>query len=272
MPMKAWVKDQLVSDDIKQKVKAAGKSVGSYGYDAWGFNDETSQIAWTLIKALYEKYYRVETKGLENIPADGKALIVANHSGQIPLDAALLGYALMSNPFAPRVPRFLTELWFPTVPFFGNLLNELGAVIGDNENCLKMLQKGEAVVVFPEGDKGRGKLFRDRYQMQSFDLGFMHAAMEEQVPVIPVGIVGCEETLPSFANIKWMAKLLSLPYVPLTTPLPLPTKVRISVGEPMYFGSVIAGEFEVQHKADQVRSQIQELINSGLKERKGWFA
>src|SRR5262249_20160467 len=141
-------------------------------------------------------------------PANGRLLIVGNHSGQLPMDGVLVGYALLTNPHGPRAARAMIERFFPTVPFLGNLLNGLGAVIGDPLNCAKMLEAGEAIIVFPEGIRGSGKPYRKRYELQRFGNGFVHLAMAHKTPILPVGIVGCEETMPSLGSIDPLARLL----------------------------------------------------------------
>jgi 1-acyl-sn-glycerol-3-phosphate acyltransferase len=219
------------------------------------------------VKRLYDDYFRVTAHGLENVPARGRALVIANHSGQLPIDATLIGIAMLTNPYAPRAPRAMIERFFPKVPFVGDLLNRVGAVIGDPLNCARMLEKEEAIIVFPEGVRGSGKLYRDRYQLQRFGTGFMHLAMEHQAPIIPVGVVGCEETMPSLANIKPLARLLGLPYFPLTSYVPLPARVSLYFGEPMEFAGEVSSESDVIARVDQVKDAIRALIDRGLSER-----
>ena len=153
----------------------------------------------------------------------------------------------------------MAERFFPTVPFIGNLINQVGGVIGDPTNCIKMLQNEEIVIVFPEGVRGSGKLYKKRYQLQRFGNGFMHIAMTYKTPIIPVGVVGCEETMPSLYDIKPLAKLIGVPYVPVTIPFPLPAKVIINFGEPMMFEGDIDNEESVTQKGE--RSQKNDSCN-----------
>lgn len=275
--MRKLIKSLVVSKDLESHIDKMPKEVGSLGYDAWGFNSDINKIGVALFKKLYDHYFRVDADGLENIPKDGPCLIIANHSGQLPLDGTLIGIAMEMNPHSPRAPRAMIERFFPTVPFLGNLLNSVGAVIGDPLNCAKMLERGEAVIVFPEGIRGSGKLYNKRYQLQRFGNGFMHLAMKYNAPIIPVGVVGCEETIPAVANVKPLAKLLGVPYVPIALPFIFPAKVHLNFGKPMHFKNQAeeAGreitEQEVTKQVEQVKSAIRSLINKGLAERKRIF-
>jgi 1-acyl-sn-glycerol-3-phosphate acyltransferase len=134
-----------------------------------------------------------------------------------------------------------------------------------------MLRREEAVIVFPEGVRGSGKTFDKKYELQRFGSGFMHLAISENTPILPVGIVGCEETFPSVANIKPLAKLLGIPYFPVMPPVPIPTKVRLYFGEPVLYKSEKGTEEELESNVNDVKAKINALIQKGLAERKGWF-
>ncbi len=262
---------QIVTPELDALFARIPKPVGSFGYDAWGYNEDTAKFALGLVKWLYEHYFRVTAHGLEHVPAQGRALVVANHSGQLPMDGVLIGYALATNTHGPRAARAMIERFFPTVPWLGNWLNAIGAVIGDPLNCGKMLEQDEVIIVFPEGVRGSGKLYRQRYQLQRFGNGFMHLSQQHHTPIVPVGVVGCEETMPSVANLAPLAKLLGLPYLPLSPLLPLPARVHLNFGAPMYFEGKAESEDEVTVRVEQVKERIRELIDRGLKERKSIY-
>jgi len=268
MSVKSIMKKIFVSQEVETIMDKIPSSVGSFGYDPWGMQTDSAKIGMGLFKWLYDHYFRVETHGLKNIPKDGRVLVIANHSGQLPFDGTLIGIAVATNPPGPRAPRAMIERFFPTVPFIGNLLNQLGAVIGDPVNCVRMLKREEAVVVFPEGVRGSGKLYIKRYQIQRFGHGFMHLAIENNTPIIPVGVVGCEETIPAIANISPLAKVLGIPYVPVAIPFPLPAKVILNFGEPMRFTGDIESEQKVRDQVEEVKDAIRGLIDKGLSERK----
>jgi 1-acyl-sn-glycerol-3-phosphate acyltransferase len=259
---------RLLTPEIDALIARTPKPVGSFGYDPWGYNENTVRLGLALCKLLYDRYFRVTASGLENIPKKGPVLIVGNHSGQLPMDGILVAVALMTNPHAPRAARAMVERFFPTVPYIGNLLMGLGAAIGDPHNCAKMLDGGEAIIVFPEGVRGSGKPFRQRYQLQRFGNGFMHLAMHHRTPIVPVGIVGCEETMPSLANIAPLAKLFGVPYVPLVpAPLPLPARVYLNFGAPMHFDGEADDEQEITERVEGVKDRIRALIDTGLQQR-----
>ena len=258
---------RIVSPELEEMFARIPKPVGSFGYDAWGYNENTARLGLGVVKWLYEKYFRVTASGLENLPRSGRCLVIANHSGQLPMDGVLIGYALATNPHGPRAPRAMIERFFPTVPYLGNLLNSMGAVIGDPLNCSKMLEQEETIIVFPEGVRGSGKLYKDRYQLQRFGNGFVHLAMTHKTPIIPVGVVGCEETMPSIANIAPLARLLGIPYAPVALPVPLPARVYLNFGEPMQFIGSVTNEEEVTARVEQVKERIRELIDTGLRQR-----
>lgn len=272
MKVREFLREKLVSEDTSVAVDKIPKPVGSFGYDAWGYNSDAYKVGLSMMKPFYENYFRVETTGLENIPAEGRLLVVANHSGQLPIDGALVSYALATNPFAPRAVRTMIERFFPQAPFVGNILNEVGGVLGDPINCAKMLGREEAIVVFPEGIRGSGKPWRKRYKLQRFGLGFMYLAVQTKTPIVPVGIVGCEETMPTLFHMKNLAKLIGAPYMPVTTPFPLPTKVHLHFGKPLFFDNPLDSEDDAAINVERVKSEITELLQQGLKNRNGWFS
>ena len=271
MSLKSFLKEKLVSSELDRQLDKIEKPVGSLGYDPWGFNADTNKIVYSLFSSAYHKYFRVKTNGIENVPETGPVLIIANHSGQLPIDGALIGFAMGTRKKSPRLCRAMIERFFPTVPFLGNFLNQVGAVLGDPINCARMLENGEAIVVFPEGIRGSGKLFKDRYQLARFGNGFVHLAMKHNTPIIPVGVVGCEETIPAVADIKPLAKLLGVPYIPVAFPFPLPAKVTLNFGKPIHFDNEDLTEEQVTRRVEKVKSAINDLIAKGLEEREGIY-
>lgn len=271
MSVRSFLKNRLVSKELENKISRIRKPVGTLGYDPWGYNADSVKIGFALVRRLYERYFRVEAHGVEKVPSNGPVLIIANHSGQLPIDGILIGYALATRDRDPRMPRAMIERFFPTVPWLGNLLNELGAVLGDPVNCAKMLANNEAVIVFPEGVRGSGKLYKDRYQLKRFGNGFMHLAMKYNAPIVPVGVVGCEETIPAVGNIKPLAEMLGIPYFPVAAPMVFPAKVILNFGEPMHFPNDEVPEDEVTERVETVKAAISNLIDKGLSERKRLF-
>ncbi|MCC6517117.1 MAG: acyltransferase family protein [Chitinophagales bacterium] len=256
---------------IQEYVNVFPNNVGSFGFDAWGFNIKNMKNNMRFTKYLYEEFYKVEAFGLENIPKDGRCLIIPNHSGQLPFDGMLVGYAMITNEKGPRAPKAMVERFLPTVPFIGNWLNSVGAVIGDPINCERMLEREEAIVVFPEGVRGSNKLYKHKYQLQRFGAGFMHLAMKHDAPIIPVGIVGMEETIRSYADIKPLANLLGMPVAPLVIPFIFPSKVYLLFGKPIYFKNDTYKESEINTRVDIVKDAINELLKEGLAKREAYI-
>lgn len=258
---------RIVTPEVEALLARIPKPVGSFGYDPWGYNENAVKFGLGFGKLLYDHYFRVQATGLEHIPENGRLLVIPNHSGQLPMDGVLIAVALATNPNGPRAARAMIERFFPTVPWLGNLLNSWGGVIGDPLNCSKMLEQDETIIVFPEGVRGSGKLYKHRYQLQRFGNGFMHLAMQHKTPIVPVGVVGCEETMPAIANLAPVAKLLGLPYLPVAPLLPLPARVHLHFGEPMYFKGNVDNEEEVTERVEQVKQAIRGLIEQGLAAR-----
>lgn len=258
---------RVVTPEIEAYMARMPKPVGSFGYDPWGYNENQAKVGLGLAKLLYDHYFRVTSTGLENVPAKGRVLLIANHSGQLPMDGMMISVAVATNDNGPRVPRSMIERFFPTVPWLGNTFSAWGSVIGDPLNATKMLESEELLIVFPEGVRGSGKPYSKRYELQRFGHGFMHMAVTQNVPIIPVGVVGCEETMPSLLNFWPLAKLLGIPYFPVGPLLPLPARVFLNFGEPLHFSGCVTREAEVQQHVDEVKDAIRGLIDVGLKQR-----
>lgn len=255
---------------VDEYVNVFPNRVGSHGYDAWGFNIKNMRNNMRFTKFLYDTYFKVEAFGLENIPKEGRCLIIPNHSGQLPFDGMLVAYAMLTNPNGARAPKAMVERFLPTVPFIGNWLNSVGAVIGDPVNCERMLDNEEAVIAFPEGVRGSNKLYKLRYQLQRFGTGFMHLAMKHDAPIIPVAVVGMEESIRSYADLKPIAKLFGMPVAPLVLPYVFPSKVYLYFGEPMYFANDVYKEQDIKDRVELVKREIDILIKEGLAKREAY--
>lgn len=271
MGLKARLRDVLIPEELRIHFNKIAKPVGDAGYDPWGFNLESAKAGMATFRWMYKKYFRVETSGIDNVPAEGRALVIANHAGQLPMDGIMTGMSLVMRENNPRFARAMIERFFPTVPILGNWLNSVGAVVGDPINCEKLLDRDEIVIVFPEGVRGSGKMYKDAYQLQRFGNGFVRMAMQYNAPIIPLGIVGSEETMPAIANIKPLAKMLGVPYIPVGPLVPLPAKMYLNYGEPLLFPNDDASEEEVTARVEQVKAEIRKLIDKGLKERESIY-
>jgi len=246
-----------------------------FGVDPYGYDIDYSVAALAPFLWLYRKYFRVEVHGIEHVPREGRVLLVGNHSGQIPFDAAMVGVSLLVELDPPRAPRALVEKWVATLPFVAPFYARLGQVVGTPENCRRLLAAGEALLVFPEGVRGLNKPWSQRYRLQEFGQGFMRLALETDTPIVPIGVVGAEEQAPAIADLKPLARLLGMPALPITPtilPLPMPTRYRIHFGAPMRFtGSADDEDAVLEAKVGEVKAAMQKLLDHGRRARKHVF-
>ena len=257
---KAFKKDKI-TESILSKFP---NDVGQFGYDPWGFNIKTIKMFISMGRFFFEDFFEVEVQGYENIPPKGRCLIIANHSGQLPMDGMMLGYALVVNPIAPRAPKGMYERFIPTLPFFSIWFSQMGGALGDIENCIKMLKNEDAVIVFPEGAKGISKPTAQKYQLQKFGRGFMHMARQTNSPIIPVGIAGFEETMYNYGNIDFLEKVLRFPAAPMLIPFLFKSKVVINIGKPMYFTGEDEGEGKAGEDVALVKAEVDRLTKEAL--------
>jgi 1-acyl-sn-glycerol-3-phosphate acyltransferase len=259
---------------------------GDYEVDDFGFDAElTHNVLLGPLRPLYERYFRVEARGVDHIPDKGGALIVANHSGTLPMDALMTQVALWDHHPAGRHLRMLAADVVFTMPVVGELARKAGHTLACTADAERLLRAGEVVGVWPEGFKGIGKPFADRYRLQRFGRGgFVSAALRTGTPIIPTAIVGAEEIYPKIGDIKPLARLLNVPYVPVTPtfpwfgPLglvPLPSKWYLVFGEPIetsgYDPSAADDPMLIFNLTDQVRETIQDTLYRLLLQRRSVF-
>lgn len=253
--------------------------------DEWGRSERTRQLARTLFAPFYDRWFRVEWEGLDKIPADGGALIVANHAAAVPSDAPVIMHGIETE--LDRPVYGLADELFKKVPIIGTLWSRAGGVLAHPDNAYRLLrQQQQLVLVFPEGSKGPAKTFDERYRLRRFGrAGFVQIAMRAGVPVVPIAVVGAEESMPTVANIAPLAKLLGLPYAPVTAnmlafgPLlgPLggllhfPAKFTLRVLDPVHFDvppdQPRYSRSKVMDEAESIRQQIQEALYDMLRHR-----
>jgi 1-acyl-sn-glycerol-3-phosphate acyltransferase len=273
---------------LASKVKGfvRNRLTGDYPVDDFGFDQQlTDAVIMPPMRMIYEKWFRVEVTGAANLPVDGGALIVANHSGTLPWDAVMTAVAVHDNhPNGKHLRMLGADLVFK-VPVLSVLARRTGQTLACGADAQRLLRSGELVGVWPEGFKGIGKPFSERYQLQRFGRGgFVTTAMKAGVPIIPCSIVGAEEIYPKLADLKPLAKLLGLPYFPVTPffpllgplgAIPLPTKWHIDFGAPIRTDLANPDDTEdhglVLEVAEEVRETIQVTLNSMVAERRSVF-
>ena len=262
---------------------ACRRLTGDYAVDEFGFDpDLADHVLLPLLRPLYRSWFRVETTGIDHLPTTGRALVVANHSGTLPLDALMTAMAVHEEHPAGRHLRMLGADLLFRMPIFGSLARKSGQTLACVPDAERLLASDELVGVWPEGFKGLGKRYRDRYKVQRFDRGgFVAAALRSRAMIIPCAVVGAEEIYPMLGNAKTLARLLGLPYFPLTPTfpwlgplglIPLPSKWHIEFGEPIETASYGAEAADdpmlVFELTDRVREQIQTSLYRLLMQRR----
>jgi len=264
--------------------RALARLEGEYTEDEWGFDEELADALLPFLELLYDRWWRVRTTGVTNVPGHGRALLVANHAGALPWDAAMMAVALVREHPLPRHPRFLVLDPAFDAPFVSVGLRKLGAAAASPQNAMRLLEQDRLVATFPEGTRGSAKRYGDRYRLQRFGRGgFAETALRAGAPIVPVAIVGSEETHPRLG--EWPAlgrisRLVGLPSLPVTAtfpllgPLggvPLPSKWRIefcSAIETASYGPDAAGDRSlVLELAERVRESVQSAVYENLARR-----
>lgn len=272
--------------NLRRKYHEFSLSLRSEEVDAFGFDPIFDRFVRPVFEYLYTKYWRVETYGISNIPKSGPCLMVGNHSGSLPYDATMLKMAVLKEHPSHREVRFMVEDFLFHFPFLGSLMNRFGGVRASQENAQQLLQAQMPVVVFPEGVKGLGKLYRDKYHLARFGRGgFIRLCLRTRAPLVPVAFIGPEEIHPMLARETLVAKMLGIPYIPITPTfpwlgpaglIPLPSKWYIHILPPIdlseYGPEAEKDRVLVYRLAQQVKNQIQEVIVEQLKNRRSiWF-
>ena len=276
----------LTWENVARAWSALYFSWHSEDVDEFGFDRKFTETLRPLFEFLYTVWWRVEATGLENVPPSGAGLIVANHSGVLPYDGLMVNVAIRHQHPACREVRMLALDMFALLPFLAPLLTKSGAVRANPENGERLLRKGELVGVFPEGVKGVGKRFKDRYKLARFGRGgFVRLALRTGAPIIPCAVVGAEEIHPNLAGANWIGRPLGLPYLPITPtfpllgPLglvPLPSKWSLDFADPLpmasYGPDAADDPILVNRLSEEVRSTIQSMVDGRLARRRSiWF-
>jgi 1-acyl-sn-glycerol-3-phosphate acyltransferase len=267
--------------EIDARMSRLPTPLNEYGFDPFGFDPRAARLPTAVMALVYRHWLRVETHGLEHVPP-GRVLLIANHAGNtFAWDGAMLATALFLEAEPPRIVRGMAEYYLPTIPFFNVFMLRSGSVVGTPSNCVQLLARGEAIMVFPEGQRGFVKTWSHRYQLQTFGFGFLRLALETGTPIVPVGIVGAEEQSPALANVRALGRLVGSPAFPITLTfpwlglagfLPLPVKFRIRFGEPLRFeGDPTAEDEKIEPMVETVKDRIRALIDEGQQARTSWF-
>jgi 1-acyl-sn-glycerol-3-phosphate acyltransferase len=268
----------LLGSELEARLDSVSRDLAPHGVDPFGWDPHYARYVIAAAARLSRSYFRTIVRGIENLPA-GRALIVANHAGQIPIDGMIIAISVFLEANPPRVVRAMVEKWSQTLPFVSTFFAKCGQVVGVPENAKRLLARGEPILVFPEGTKGLAKTFQHRYQLTDFGLGFMRLALETDTPILPLAVIGAEEQYISVANLRSVANALHMPSFPVIPQLlipggqlPLPTRYRLWFGEPLHFrGDPDDDDAVIEEKVWVVKATIQSMLNRGLMERKSAF-
>jgi 1-acyl-sn-glycerol-3-phosphate acyltransferase len=261
--------------------RAARRLDGRYEEDDWGFDEDFVELVLPFFEFLYERWWRVETTGVHHVPSHGRALLASNHAGILPWDATMISFAIQREHPLPRYPRFLVLNWAFDLPFVSVAMRKVGGVVASPYNALQLLERDELVAGFPEGVKGAGKPFSERYRLQRFGRGgFVEIAVRTRSPIVPVAVVGSEEIYPKLGEAPTVARLIGAPYFPITPlfpwlgPLgvvPLPSKWKIEFCEPIETAGYRPGAADdralVFELSERVRETIQQKLYDNLVKR-----
>jgi len=276
----------LPRDTRRAVERAARRLDGDYREDEWGFDEEFADLVLPFLDFLYDRWWRVRTLGAGNVPGHGRALMVANHAGILPWDATMISMGLLREHPLPRYPRFLVLDWAFSLPWVSVAIRKVGGVAASPFNALRLLESDQLVAVFPEGVKGTGKPFRERYRLQRFGRGgFVELALRTGSSIVPVAVVGSEEIYPKLGESASLARAIGSPFFPLT-PLfpwlgpagvvPLPSRWLIEFCEPIptaHHGPDSADDRSlVLELSEQVRDTIQAKLLENVVRRGPAFA
>ena len=268
------------------KIEPPSRDPRASDVDEWGRSERTRALARRLYDPIYRRWFRAEWEGLEKIPVDGGALLVANHAAAIPSDAPVIMHGIETE--LERPVYGLADHLFKSAPVIGTLWARSGGVVAHPDNAYRLLnEQRQLVLVFPEGSKGPAKTYNVRYRLRRFGRGgFVEIAMRAGVPVVPIAVVGAEESMPTLTNIAPLAKAIGVPYVPITAnmllfgPLGLaayfPAKFKLKVLDPVYFDvppdQPRYSKSRVMDESEAIRQRIQDALYEMLKTRKSvWF-
>jgi 1-acyl-sn-glycerol-3-phosphate acyltransferase len=268
----------MLGPDFEARAERVAARLEDGRMDSFGLDLEVAKYAVAVAAFWHRFYFRTICRGLDHVP-EGRVLLIANHSGQLPVDGLLIGAAMFLDAEPPRLIRSMAEKWTQTLPFVGTFFQRVGQVVGVPENAERLLSQGEALLVFPEGARGITKPFWRRYELAEFGLGFMRLALQTATPIVPIAVVGGEEQYINLGNLERLAKLLHMPSCPIVPQwfvpgmqLPLPVRYHLHFGTPLEFdGDPDDEDAVIEKKVAIVQRTIQSMVNRGLRERRSLF-
>jgi 1-acyl-sn-glycerol-3-phosphate acyltransferase len=260
-----------IDPEVAERIDRLELPFNRDGLDPFGVSKDRLAVFFSGLKLLYRQYFRVRAHGIENVPARGRAMLIGNHSGGLPVDGGMVLASLILDHEPPRLGHGMVEKFAQYWPWVSHWFGRCGQLPGLPENAVRLLEADRILMVFPEGARGTGKLYKDRYRLVRFGTGFMRLALQTRSPIVPLAFIGGEEAIPTILHLTSLAKLIGAPYVPITPyllPLPLPVQCAIHYGEPLLFeGTGTEPDEVVQSYVDQVVGRVNALIDEGLTRR-----
>lgn len=264
--------DKLTTAEVEGRLDDLDVPFNRYGLDPFGISREHLGAYYSMLSFFYRDYFKVRTVGIEHVPQVGPALVIGNHSGGLPVDAGMVCAATFFEPERPRHSHGMVEKFANRWPVVSSLFSRIGQLTGLPEHAVRLLQNDRLLLVFPEGARGTGKLYKDRYKLVRFGTGFMRIALQTGVPIVPFAFVGGEEALPVIYHAKTLAKLTGAPYWPVSSyllPVPRPFPCNLHFGEPMVFaGDGSETDEVIVSYVDEVKARIASLIEDGREARR----
>lgn len=262
-----------IDPEIMARVERIELPFNRYGYDPWGISKRHLGAMFTTFALLYRRYFRVSVFGVENVPKAGRVMLIGNHSGGVAVDGAMVITSMLLEMDPPRLAQGMAEKFINKLPLASLWSSRTGQFTGLPEHAEALLNEDRMLMVFPEGARGTAKLYWERHSLVDFGTGFMRLALATRTPIVPVGILGGGEAIPTVWNSKAIGKLVGAPYVPFTPYLlavPLPAKMEIRYGEPLVFeGDGSEDDDAVVAMVDRVKSRVAALMADGLLAREG---
>lgn len=261
----------LVDPSVERRVDRLELPFGALGVDPYGVEKVAVGRLMSALQLLYRSYFRVKTTGIEHVPTSGRAMLIGNHSGGVALDAAMVLAACFFEMEPPRLAQGMVEKFIEHVPVASVMASRCGQFTGLPEHAIRLLGDERLLMVFPEGARGTAKLFHERDSLVDFGTGFMRLALQTHTPIIPFGVVGAGDALPTVYNAYSLGKVFGVPYVPFTPwllPVPVPVQMGIHFGEPIVCeGTGREDDEHVRAKVEDVKDRIASLIAWGRKDQ-----
>ncbi|HEV3191660.1 MAG TPA: lysophospholipid acyltransferase family protein [Polyangiaceae bacterium] len=262
-----------INQQVREAIDGLELPFNALGVDPYGVSKRHLRIALGLLAIVHRYYFSVRTSGIENIPPRGRAMLVGNHSGGIPIDAAMVITTCLLEMSPPRLAQGMVEKFLYRFPFLGQLASRTGQFPGLPENAERLLEDERLLLVFPEGARGTAKLFRQRYSLVDFGSGFLRLALKTHAPIVPFVVLGASEAFPTIANAYTLGRAFGVPYIPVPAyglPVALPARIEVKYGAPLLFEGTGNENDEVVHgHVGKVKDVIAQMLVAGARRRRG---